>query len=54
MDTYIVLYKDGVASPPLHPVDANGWISNGWATEKLPPQEENKKAIVQKAVKSES
>jgi hypothetical protein len=31
MDTFVVLYKDGVASPPLHPVDAGGWIGCGWS-----------------------
>jgi hypothetical protein len=30
MGDFVVLYKDGVVSPPLHPVDATGWKSLGW------------------------
>jgi hypothetical protein len=32
MGDFVILYKDGVASPPLHPVDATGWKNLGWTT----------------------
>jgi hypothetical protein len=33
-DTSVTLYKEGVASPPLHPIDVGGWLNLGWSYEK--------------------
>lgn len=35
MESFVVLYKDGVTSPPLHPIDASGWIECGWSAENV-------------------
>jgi hypothetical protein len=31
MESFVVLYKDGEVSPPLHPIDAKGWMTLGWS-----------------------
>jgi hypothetical protein len=56
MDTFVILYKDGVASPPLHPIDANGWVGCGWSTEDVPvePESAPKKATAKKVTTEES
>jgi hypothetical protein len=38
---FVILYKDGGTSPPLHPIDAAAWMTLGWSTEeKVLPKED--------------